>query len=376
VELIDVTRSIERQQFFEGQRLFASDLQAIETFNREMRWLHNQSLHQPGIGNGLAVSGSKGDRELLVGPGYAIDDLGREVVLASSRTVPVPPVADDGFGEPQRFVLTVQYPEDEDLEDVERRQGICDTSGAVRLREEPIFCWVKLNPDGSASVDQERIVTGRQLVLAEAAVRDCKLAREISIVQRRNARPPVQPYIACGSAVPTPWEPWDGWPDLLQSPAGQAFSVNRYETYSIVGGIQADVDTRRAGFHATPDYFARIDGPRLITVDISNEQGMFVADGLLSIVEPTASGFTAQVIVLAFDVETAFVGPSELTRRSTRRPTRADTILGGFDMSALHGEPFVLHESAAPTPGAEARPDTTGAEVFRDWTVGWMGFEG
>mgnify|MGYP001036441712 CR=1 FL=1 len=46
------TQFLERIQFFNGQRLFASDLQALEAFNREMRWLHNQSLHQPGVGSG------------------------------------------------------------------------------------------------------------------------------------------------------------------------------------------------------------------------------------------------------------------------------------------------------------------------------------
>ena len=86
-------RSVEQQHFFDGQRLFADDLQGIEAFNREMRWLHNQSLHQPGIGNGFAVAGKKGDREVTVGPGYAIDDLGREIVLTRDRVLPVPPVA-------------------------------------------------------------------------------------------------------------------------------------------------------------------------------------------------------------------------------------------------------------------------------------------
>src|SRR3954447_4873798 len=114
MSFIDLTRSIERQRFFDGQRLFADDLQAIEGFNREMRWLHNQSLHQPGIGNGFAVTGRRGDREVVVGPGYAIDDLGREIVLTTPRTIPVPPVAGEVDGSAKRYVLTVAYPEDED----------------------------------------------------------------------------------------------------------------------------------------------------------------------------------------------------------------------------------------------------------------------
>ncbi len=63
---------LERQQFFDGQRLLASDLQGLEAFHRQMRELHNRSLHQPGIGNGFAVSGERGDRQVTIGAGYAL----------------------------------------------------------------------------------------------------------------------------------------------------------------------------------------------------------------------------------------------------------------------------------------------------------------
>ena len=44
MSILDQTRFIERQQFFNGQRLFKDDLQTLEAFNREMRWLHNPSV--------------------------------------------------------------------------------------------------------------------------------------------------------------------------------------------------------------------------------------------------------------------------------------------------------------------------------------------
>jgi len=92
MSLIGTKQFLERNRFFNGQRLFASDLQAVEEFNREMRWLHNQSLHQPGIGNGFTVSGQKGDRQVSIGAGYAIDARGREIVLTQAHLEPVPPV--------------------------------------------------------------------------------------------------------------------------------------------------------------------------------------------------------------------------------------------------------------------------------------------
>src|SRR5258708_38918287 len=90
--IIDAMQSLERIQFFNGQRLFASDLQGLESFNREMRWLHNQSLHQAGVGSGFAVVGKKDDREVTVSAGYAVDSLGREIVLTKTLRGPLPAV--------------------------------------------------------------------------------------------------------------------------------------------------------------------------------------------------------------------------------------------------------------------------------------------
>jgi hypothetical protein len=107
--ILSETRFIERLQFFNGQRLFASDLQGLEAFNREMRWLHDRSLHQPGIGSGFAVYGKKGDREIKIKPGYAIDSLGREIVLTETWIEPVPPVASEDDGKSVFYDLTVSY---------------------------------------------------------------------------------------------------------------------------------------------------------------------------------------------------------------------------------------------------------------------------
>jgi len=335
MSFVDATRSIERQTFFDGQRLFAVDLQAIEGFNREMRWLHNRSLHQPGIGNGFAVAGKKGDRQVTVGPGYAIDDIGHEIVLTSSRTIPVPPVAGNPDGSAKRFVLTIQYPNDDDLEQVENRAGVCESRGAVRLREEPIFCWVPLNPDGSPAEDQAEIVIGHQLVLAEIAVRQCKLDDDISISRRRDARPPTQPYIACGVEQPTAWEYWAPWED--DGEGGGDGAPDATSLFHIAGGLRARIDTTSGGFLTTPRYFARIDGDRVLKQESDGETAVLVVDGLLSVVDAGPAGFEAQVVVLRFTIGRQF------------------DIEGGG-------------------PAAGAADDFL--ELFKEWRVGWMGVEG
>jgi hypothetical protein len=297
MSFVDLTRSVERQLFTDGQVLFAGDLQQIEGFNREMRWLHNRSLHQPGIGNGYAVTGVKGGTEVGVGAGYAVDDLGREIVLTSGRILPVPPVAGDAAGGPRRFVLTVSYPSDADLEEVELRHGVCDTRGAVRLREEPIFCWVPLNADGSPAADQAEIVSGRRTVLAEIAVRNCRLDRVVGVVQRRNARPPARPLVATGSVEEPKWQPWDPF----EGEIGLDAEDRRH--YRLVGGIQVAIDTRAAAFDTTPAYFARIDGPRLFRPAGSAVTPFekVVLNDHLTVAAAGPDGFVAQVLVLRFD---------------------------------------------------------------------------
>src|SRR5262245_35464881 len=204
MELLKETRFIERFQFFNGQRLFSSDLQGIEQFNREMRWLHNRSLHQPGIGNGFAVTGKKGAREVTIGPGYAIDAEGREIVRTQDQVEPVQPVAGQDDGSPVLFDLTVSYPSDEDLETTETREGVCLPRGVIRLKEEPVFCWVRLDEDGQPINDDEKkaILSGMKIVLARAEVLNCKLNRDISTAQRISARPATQPYVCCGQTEP------------------------------------------------------------------------------------------------------------------------------------------------------------------------------
>src|SRR5262245_28549264 len=101
-----------------------------------MRRLHLQSLHQPGVGNGFAISGEKDDREVTVWPGYAIASRGREIVLSETIVLPIPPVAgkDDA---PIFFDLTVAYPDNSNLEEAETREGVCLPRGVFRLRQPP-----------------------------------------------------------------------------------------------------------------------------------------------------------------------------------------------------------------------------------------------
>jgi hypothetical protein len=273
--IIGTSRFNERIKFFNGQRLFASDLQDVEQFNREMRWLHNESLHQAGVASGYAVSGNKDDREVSIQPGYAIDSRGREIVLTKPEVLQVPPVANDGQGNPVYYDLTVSYPSDSLLTETETRDGICASRSAIRLREKPVFCWVELVSDSSL-FGPEAITGGRQaklgpinkqvedglrIRLARAEVLNCKLNQPLSVAQRRNAKPATQPFI------------WAGRTEDKQVWTAVAFEKG----FAINLGLR--VDTSAAHFRTPPRYFANAVGPRSLELTLRNQQETMVLDG-------------------------------------------------------------------------------------------------
>lgn len=363
--LLDETRFIERQQFFNGQRLFASDLQSLEAFHREMRWLHNQSLHQPGVGRGLAVSGHKGDRQVSIGPGYAIDAWGREIVLTQDRVEPVPPVAGEEDGTPVFYDLTVSYPDDADLEEAETRAGVCLPRGVVRLREEPVFCWVRLQRDdrGNLRATNEKlgndIKNGLKIVVARAEVLNCQLNSNILIAQRRSARPAEQPYVACGVAAPVPWEAWplprrEG-PEIPE-PRDESNEGTALAAASIVRGLlpvvypvglRARINTTGAGFRTTPYYSARINGPRFFEV---GDGIMRLRDGVVNIHDPQPGGFTIDVLLMLANLLEEREGPQVIATALSRTRAAAD------EPTRDEFEEFLA--------------------LFSDWSVVWMGVEG
>jgi hypothetical protein len=367
MNFLNQTRFIERLQFFNGQRLFATDLQGLEAFNREMRWLHNKSLHQPGIGNGLAVSGKKGDREVTIGPGYAIDAEGHEIVLTQSVAEPVPPVAGEEDGRPALFDLTISYPDDAFLEETERREGICrQPGGVIRLQEEPVFCWVRLKESGQPLDDQlkSEIAAGMRIVLARAEVLNCQLDKDISIAQRLSARPAKQPYVCCGTAEPD-WQPWMIATFEPEGILADREALNRLRICPFISpvGLQAEIDTSQCRFLTAPCYSARISGPRIKQITTSSDAGpqVFVAgqtftiviDGLVQIINPLPNKFTVQILLLV-----QLLLPA--------------TDSGEINLAPLAGRGAAKRQVSQ----LEEALQKFIKDNFSDWHLVWMGVEG
>jgi hypothetical protein len=245
---------LERIKFFNGQRLLAGDLQSLESFDREMRWLHNLSLHQPGIGSGFAVSGKKGEAQLTATPGYALDAFGREIILTQSHVEQVPPVADNGSGKPALFDLLVAYPPDENLTASETRDGVCAIRGTVRVHEEPVFCWARLTDDGAAPVDprlKQLVQQQLMIVLARVSVFNCQLKEDVLVAFRRNARPVKLPKVACGVTT-VEGSDWKFETLKIQAPGAATATPVSVTNQSV------KINTSSAGFSSTPSYFARL----------------------------------------------------------------------------------------------------------------------
>jgi hypothetical protein len=446
--LLEDTRFIERQRFFDGQRLFADDLQGIEAFNREMRWLHNRSLHQPGIGNGFAVRGRKGDRKITVEPGYAVDDLGREIVLLHNVELDVPPVAGEKNGEPVYYDVVVSYPDDASMEVVETRGGVCAPRGAVRLREEPVFCWVRLRrtetggevpltePEPDSLVKKSLVATdgklgaevasSRRIVVARAEVLNCQLNRDLSIAERRNARPSLGPRIVCDEYTPDPWTPYwwvdiedelaaalgnlltstEGFAGTLQNSIGQLLSSGRAFSLSTLGpiilpvGLEATVPTGRACFRSAPHYMVRLAGERILTIDlidilerldlvdpdalsVDREQFrlVFYCEGLVNVLDPQADQFTARLAVMVQVIDLPGVPTRtdviEVQDQITERFKQTELAQRLDSCSTMNGQARkdCLSEAAALVLETIEDEFISTLESL-DWSLVWMGVEG
>ena len=279
---------LERPSFFDGQRLTADDLDDVQTFLRELRWLHNRALHNWGIAFGYAVTGDRGGREVSLKPGYAIDCQGRDLILGDSMTLPIPAVSGTSSGGPMTYYLTATYALDEDLVP-ETRQGSCNTSGAVRYPEIPLVRWRDPNDRSPGSGFRH----GFDIVLGAISVQNCTLAADVSGAERRDALPPAQPYIASGNteAGATTWRLWPN----DEQPVGVATTVV----------------TAAAGFRNTPRYQAHVVGKRVYAMTADDGSG--VVDGCTHIAQGTASSFDLRMILpVGVITESSILNPADV----------------------------------------------------------------
>src|SRR5438045_5558542 len=72
--------------YFDRQFLRATDFQDEQAYHLDRRRRHNAGFHSAGVVEGLQVSAGSQANTVTVDRGWAVDALGREIVLATPRS--------------------------------------------------------------------------------------------------------------------------------------------------------------------------------------------------------------------------------------------------------------------------------------------------
>ena len=216
----DLTAPFNRVSFRDGQLLAAADLGDVTAAAARFRRLHSAYLHGGcGIALGFDVDAQAGDASVLVGKGFAIDSLGREILLAENLNLPVPQMES-----PVTLVLTAGYQDDTAFRQRPEVAGLCFAESVCPRSERPALEW-RL---------PSAVRPGLDVPLAGVEVVQGTLGSPPDLDIRARVPRIAQPRLAFGLAEPS-WIQHDGF-------------------------WRTTVDTGEAGFTAVPAYFAALHG--------------------------------------------------------------------------------------------------------------------
>jgi hypothetical protein len=97
-----------RPNYFHGQLLLEDDFLDEQKYHIDSRRRHNLNLHDWGVVRGLAVTRAH-DRTVRIGPGAAIDESGRDILLDDSNLVDL-----NAFRPHDRICICLDYEEPQD----------------------------------------------------------------------------------------------------------------------------------------------------------------------------------------------------------------------------------------------------------------------
>jgi hypothetical protein len=292
----DLEIPFDRITYRAGQLLTARDRRDEERRHGRLRRLHTRYLHETwGISLGFIVHKMGDNKAVIVGPGYAVDGAGRDILLAEGIQVPVPEATGS-----ETFVLVASYQEDAAFQGRPDAAALCLSGGLDTRHERPIFSWHP--PDA--------VRFGPQVPLVQVIVQNGTIQGRLDLRVRRNARPLIRPHMGCGVTEPgrTGWRLWEeqGQDDAL--------------------GLEVVVNTSEIGFTNTPYYFAALhgdfgnrDGEPLFESDAwpSGTAPAFFLDAFGFVTDADRESFTYRIVrtrELSFPFERA-ISPAEAERR-------------------------------------------------------------
>lgn len=190
-------REVKRLNYFNTQFLQEADFQDDQAYHIRLRRAHNRAIYGWGIIEGLNIT-KKGDKEISIEPGIAIDRLGREIVLAtnalsSSYDLSIFTANDGVF-------LTISY--DNDTDENDRNQS-GDTTQFTRVTERPKLEATTTPPNEDGTV----IILGKVILDAAGNIDTASIDRsEISGRRQiaRSQRSPIMGIVDNGTEVLAP----------------------------------------------------------------------------------------------------------------------------------------------------------------------------
>jgi hypothetical protein len=252
--------------------LRSGDFREQSADTAQHRWWHNRALHNAyGVYQGLNASAIMSGGMLTgvsVAAGVGYDCFGRELIVDSPQTVPLPV----NLPPYPTMVLLIRYEAEQDCQP-QAIEEICWTTSHTQGASTVSFNWLPL--------DRVQLRDGVPL---GQVIYDDKGGRTLNATfVPPGARPIARPGIATGATLPatTAWKPWTI--DVpMQSPAGGP-PVQRPLTI----GVQASINTSAAGFTQTPCYFAWLAGPLF-----NANSRQLLPDMFSSLTNESANGFT------------------------------------------------------------------------------------
>jgi hypothetical protein len=137
---------IKRLNYFNHQFLEEQDFRDEQHYHVEMRRRLNRSLHVWGIAEGLEVS-RRGDREITVEPGFAIDPEGRELLVVEPISREIGPSEHHH----KELHILLSHKERMDAADLRSSDGVEDYNRVTEHAEVEVthekansdraFCW-------------------------------------------------------------------------------------------------------------------------------------------------------------------------------------------------------------------------------------------
>ncbi|HVP54605.1 MAG TPA: tail fiber domain-containing protein [Candidatus Eisenbacteria bacterium] len=138
---------VKRLNYFDHQFLRAPDFNDEQNYHLTMRRYHNQMLHTPGIVQGLVPSAQAGATTVTVSSGFAIDGMGREMLLPGDVQLDL---TNEAAGKTVYF--TIEY--NEQQSDPSADAG---ATGNTRWTESPKVSFAEQPP----AVDSMALVLGQ-----------------------------------------------------------------------------------------------------------------------------------------------------------------------------------------------------------------------